>query len=90
MWFKALEYSANHNKTLEEAITAIQEPGTVYTENTNNRFNTVNPYNYMPYSNLMGLVNEYGENNFIEAVRIAEAKRKLNLAYIEGILKNEK
>lgn len=36
------------------------------------------------------LVNEYGENNFIEAVRIAEAKRKLRLSYIEGILRNEK
>ena len=36
------------------------------------------------------LISEYGENSFIEAVRIAEAKRKLKLVYIEGILRNEK
>lgn len=35
------------------------------------------------------LVNEYGEKNFKEATRIAEAQRKLKLAYIEGILRNE-
>lgn len=35
------------------------------------------------------LINEYGEANFKQALRIAEAHRKLKLAYIEGILRNE-
>ena len=36
------------------------------------------------------LVNEYGEKKFLEAVRIAEAYKKLRISYIEGILRNEK
>ena len=32
----------------------------------------------------------YGEKKFIEALRLAEAKRTLKIAYIEGILRNEK
>lgn len=36
------------------------------------------------------LINVYSESDILEAARIAEAKKKLNLAYIEGILKNEK
>jgi len=36
------------------------------------------------------LVNEYSEKKFLEAVRIAEAYKKLKLSYIEGILRNEK
>jgi len=36
------------------------------------------------------LVNEYGEKKFLEAVRIAEAYKKLKLSYIEGILRNGK
>lgn len=34
------------------------------------------------------LVNIYGEKKFLEAVRIAEAYKKLRLSYIEGILRN--
>ena len=36
------------------------------------------------------LINEYGQKEFLEAVRIAEANRKVKIAYIEGILRNGK
>ena len=36
------------------------------------------------------LLNEYSEKQILEAVRIAEANRKLKLSYIEGILRNGK
>ena len=36
------------------------------------------------------LLNEYSEKDILEAVRIAEANRKLKLSYIEGILRNGK
>ena len=32
----------------------------------------------------------YGEKKFIEALRLAEAKRTFKISYIEGILRNEK
>lgn len=38
---------------------------------------------------LSDLINEYGDNKVIDAIRIAEAYRKYNLSYIESILKNE-
>ena len=36
------------------------------------------------------LLEKYGDKKFIEALRIAEAQRKLSMSYIEGILRNEK
>jgi DNA replication protein DnaD len=36
------------------------------------------------------LISEYSQSAFIEALRIAEAQRKVKMAYIEGILRNEK
>ncbi len=36
------------------------------------------------------LLESYGKERFIEALRIAEAQRKLSMPYIEGILRNEK
>ncbi len=36
------------------------------------------------------LIEEYGQTRFIEALRISEAQRKVRMAYIEGILRNEK
>ena len=36
------------------------------------------------------LLDTYGEKKFIEALRLAEAKRTFKIAYIEGILRNEK
>ena len=36
------------------------------------------------------LLEVYGEKKFIEALRLAEAKRTYKVAYIEGILRNEK
>lgn len=39
---------------------------------------------------LNDLLNEYSEKEVLEAIRIAEANRKLKLSYIEGILRNGK
>lgn len=36
------------------------------------------------------LLNEYAEKDILQAIRIAEANRKLKLNYIEGILRNGK
>ncbi|MBQ2509482.1 MAG: DnaD domain protein [Erysipelotrichaceae bacterium] len=36
------------------------------------------------------LIEEYDQERFLQALRIAEANRKLKMAYIEGILRNEK
>lgn len=36
------------------------------------------------------LLDKYGQNRFLEAVRIAEGNKKLKMPYIEGILRNEK
>ena len=39
---------------------------------------------------LNDLLNDYSEKDILQAVRIAEANRKLKLSYIEGILRNGK
>lgn len=36
------------------------------------------------------MLNKYGDNKVIDALRLAEAYRKNSLAYVEAILKNEK
>ncbi len=36
------------------------------------------------------LIETYGQDSFLQALRIAEANRKLKMAYIEGVLRNEK
>ena len=36
------------------------------------------------------LIEEYGQKQFIEALRISEAQRKVKMAYIEGVLRNVK
>lgn len=36
------------------------------------------------------LLNEYSQKDLLQAIRIAEANRKLKLSYIEGILRNGK
>ena len=36
------------------------------------------------------LLDTYGNNKFVQALRIAEAQKKLKMSYIEGILRNEK
>ena len=35
------------------------------------------------------LLDQYGQNKFIQALRIAEAQKKIKMSYIEGILRNE-
>ena len=39
---------------------------------------------------LNDLIDEYSQDNVLQALRIAEANRKLSMAYIEAILRNEK
>ncbi|MBQ6335156.1 MAG: DnaD domain protein [Erysipelotrichaceae bacterium] len=36
------------------------------------------------------LIEEYGQKAFMEALRVSEAQRKVKMAYIEGVLRNEK
>lgn len=36
------------------------------------------------------LISEYSEKSFIEALRVAEAQRKIKMTFIEGVLRNEK
>ena len=36
------------------------------------------------------LLEKYNENDFIDAIRVAEAYRKASLAYVEGVLRNGK
>ena len=36
------------------------------------------------------LINEFSQNDFMQALRIAEANRKVTMPYIEAILRNEK
>ena len=35
------------------------------------------------------LIDEYGQKRFNQALRIAEAQKKLKMSYVEGILRNE-
>ncbi len=48
------------------------------------------PLSPMELQKVSELVSQYGEKRYIEALRLAEAKRTLKVAYIEGILRNEK
>ena len=36
------------------------------------------------------LLDTYGDKKFVQALRVAEAQKKLKMSYIEGILRNEK
>lgn len=36
------------------------------------------------------LINEFGQDKFMQALRISEANKKIKMAYIEGILRSEK
>ena len=36
------------------------------------------------------LIEEYGQKEFMQALRVSEAQRKVKMSYIEGILRNEK
>lgn len=59
----------------------------------NDVFNTLEivfgrPLNPNELQKSSDLIDKYGQNNFIDACRIAEAKRNVKMPYIEGILKN--
>ena len=60
-----------------------------------NLFDTVGdvfgkPLTPMQLQKMNDLLEQYGKDHFIEALRIAEAQRKLSMSYIEGILRNDK
>ena len=64
------------------------------TENKN-LFDTVGdvfgkPLTPIQLQKMNDLLETYGQEKFIEALRLAEAHRKLSMSYIEGILRNEK
>ncbi|MEE3423999.1 MAG: DnaD domain protein [Erysipelotrichaceae bacterium] len=48
------------------------------------------PLSSLELQKMNDLISEYSQSAFIEALRIAEAQRKVKMAYIEGILRNEK
>ena len=48
------------------------------------------PLSPLELQKMNDLISEYGQKPFIEALRIAEARRKLKMVYIEGVLRNEK
>lgn len=48
------------------------------------------PLSSMELQKMSDLIEEYGQDRFIGALRIAEAQRKLKMSYVEGILRNEK
>lgn len=48
------------------------------------------PLSPMELQKINELLSIYNENQILEASRIAEANNKLNIRYIEGILRNEK
>ena len=64
------------------------------TENKN-LFDTVGdifgkPLTPIQLQKMNDLLERYGQEKFTEALRLAEAHRKLSMSYIEGILRNEK
>ena len=72
--FDPEKYEVNENKDLYDMVSDI--------------FNK--PLSSGELQKMSDLINEYGQNKFIEALRIAEAQRKYKMSYIEGILRNEK
>lgn len=48
------------------------------------------PLSSIELQKMNDLIEEYGQSSFIEALRISEAQRKIKMAYIEGVLRNEK
>lgn len=48
------------------------------------------PLTPMELQKASDLIKEYGQNKFNDALRTAEAYKKVSMAYIEAVLKNEK
>ena len=72
--FDPQKYEISDNKDLYDVVSDI--------------FNK--PLSGSELQKMSDLLDEYGHESFIEALRIAEAQRKLKMSYIEGILRNEK
>lgn len=72
--FDPEKYEINENKDLYDTVSDV--------------FNK--PLNSTELQKINDLLEEYGQKSFIQALRIAEAQKKLKMSYIEGILRNEK
>ena len=72
--FDPEKYEISENKDLYDVVSDI--------------FNK--PLSSSELQKMSDLIEEYSQDKFIEALRIAEAQRKLKMSYIEGILRNEK
>ena len=72
--FDPEKYEINENKDLYDTVSDV--------------FNK--PLNSTELQKINDLLEEYGQKSFIQALRIAEAQKKLKMSYIGGILRNEK
>ena len=72
--FDPERYEINDNKDLYDTVSEV--------------FNK--PLSSTELQKINDLVQEYGQKNFIQALRISEAQKKLKISYIEGVLRNEK
>lgn len=68
------KYEINENKDLYDTVSEV--------------FNK--PLSSTELQKMNDLLEEYGQKRFTQALRIAEAQKKLKMSYIEGILRNEK
>lgn len=71
------------------------DPSSYEIAENNNIYNLVDelfgkPLSSQELQKMNDLIENYGQDKFLEATRIAEANRKLKMSYIEGILRNEK
>ena len=72
--FNSEKYEIKENKDLYDIVSQI--------------FNK--PLSSNELQKMSDLIDEYGQDKFISALRIAEAQRKYKMSYIEGILRNDK
>lgn len=68
------KYEINENKDLYDTVSEV--------------FNK--PLSSTELQKMNDLLEEYGQKRFTQALRIAEAQKKLKMSYIEGVLRNEK
>ena len=72
--FDPSKYELNENRDLFDTVSSV--------------FNK--PLSPLELQKLSDLLEIYGEEKILDALRLAEASRKLKIDYLEGILRNEK
>ena len=72
--FDPEKYEISENKDLYDTVSEV--------------FNK--PLSSTDLQKMNDLIEEYGQKNFMQALRVAEAQKKLRMSYVEGILRNEK